>query len=152
MEQKYYAANSTPNKGKYIGDPKAIMNPHQDIRLPESPMYPSVVPKAIPPDVIESRMRIAAQDIAVASVVNPLSKVMVEDVLPPIYDDAGNCNKYSGIPRNIHLKFSYEDERWLQHVAKVMASQAIKKAIHRLRLEGTIVCPWKGNTRPTFET
>lgn len=100
--------------------------------------------------VIGSERRISAQDITVAALVKPLSKVMLEDAFDPIYDDTGNLDKYAGVPKDFHTMFFYENDPLLLRVAAVLAKRSIRRALYRVRIERAIICPWKGSTRATF--
>ncbi|VDM30869.1 unnamed protein product [Hydatigera taeniaeformis] len=106
--------------------------------------------KISPPEEKDSRIRQAAQEVAVAAVVVPLSKVMVEDTLPPLYDDAGHYDRYAGVPRNVRTRFLHEDESLLRQVAQGLVKNAVRRATYRVRRSRAVICPWLGNTVPTF--
>eukprot|EP00108_Taenia_solium_P009572 TsM_000130700 transcript=TsM_000130700 gene=TsM_000130700 len=136
--------------GKYLGDPEAIMRPFEKIVPPKSPMRLPPLPKCSPPEEIDSRIRQAAQEAAVAAVVVPLSKAMAVDKLPPLYDDAGYHDRYAGVPRNVRTQFFHEDAQRVKQVAQELVKNAVRKATYRVRRSRAVVCPWLGGTMPTF--
>ncbi|EUB60444.1 hypothetical protein ECG_07183 [Echinococcus granulosus] len=136
--------------GKYLGDPEAIMRPFEEIIPPNSPMRLPPIPKRSPPEEKDSRIRQAAQEVAMAAVVVPLSKAMAEDTLPPLYDDAGHHDRYAGVPRNVRTLFFHEDAPRVRQVAQELVKNAVRRATYRVRRSRAVVCPWLGNSTPTF--
>ena len=75
---------------------------------------------------------------------------MAKDQLLELYDDEGNRDRYAGVPRDVPTRFFHEDLPRVKRVAKEMVKRAVRKATYRVRIEDAVICPWLGNTMPTF--